>query len=127
MSCLIPCTAEAAIHPLKANKPLPPVKKSPWFLLQPSTSPFKDPASQWMGVPAKLRFAFLVSRVSAEHCEKTTPPFCFPFILRTRKETRISFFFFFPPFPFTELSAICTQCIKLPQAIAVDAFLHKRH
>lgn len=120
MSHLIPCTAQAAKHSLEANKPLPPGKKSPWFLLQLSTSPFKNLVCQWMGIPAKLRFALLVSRMSAEHLEKNTPPFCLPYF----KNTKGNKDFFPPPSPFTEFSAIC---IKLPQAIAVDAFLHKRH
>jgi len=126
MSHLIPCTAQAAIHSLKANKPLPPGKKSRWFLLQLSISPFKDPACQWMGIPAKLRFALLVCRMSAEHLGKNNTAFLFSLIFEER-ERKQGFPFFFSLSPFTELSAICTQCTKFPQAIAADAFLHKRH
>lgn len=79
------------------------------------------------GDPGQAEICFLFSRRSAEHLQKTAPPSYFSCTCRTQKETRISFFIFFSPSPFAELSALCTWCIKFPQAITADAFLHKRH
>lgn len=129
---LIPCTAQAAIHSLKANKPLPPGKKSPWFLLQLSTSPFKDPACQWMGIPAKLRFAlFDFQSISPTPWKKkkkhqATPPFCFPLYLKGTKGNKDFPLFF--SFPFHRAlcsmhsmhktsSGICSRCLPAQKAL----------
>lgn len=74
--------------------------KPPWFLLQLSTSPFKDPTCQWMGIPVKLSLLFYFSRISAEHPENMLY-FCFPLYLKNTKGNK--YFLTFFPFPFIEL------------------------
>lgn len=106
----------------EANKPLLPQKQSPIPCSDQHLS-LKDPACQWWGSQPSWGLLSWFPGFQQNTLEKIHTTWLRSFIFEDNRRKQ-----WFPfLFPFHRVLQTCTQCMKLPQAMAPDAFLDKRH